>query len=103
MFSAGQILSICKILSVTPDVLNAQILYLSDKLTPEIETAIGEQITEWDSGAGRNFSSFTATESNKGFNLSADAAKNEIRSAIAIWLDCPEWATTNGIGRLRRS
>lgn len=103
MFSAERKLSICEILGVTPDVLNAQISYLGDKLTPSIETAIGEKITEWNAGAGQNFSSFTPTESNKGFNLSADAQKNQIRSAIALWLDAPEWASSNGIGRLRRS
>lgn len=83
-------------------VLDAQVLYLGDKLTPEIETAIGAEITKWNS-VSQNFSSFTPTESNKGFNLSADGPKNDIRSAIALWLDCPEWASSNGIGRLRRS
>lgn len=102
MFSAEQKLKICEILGITPLVLDAQISFLGDKLTPEIQTAIGTKLTAWDS-VSQKFSSFTPTESNKGFNLSAEAPKNDIRSAIAGWLECPEWARSIGIGRLRRS
>ena len=102
MLTPLQKLSICKILSVTPLEVDAQIAYLGDKLTPELVAAIGVEITNW-GVAGSVFSSFTPTESNKGFNLSADGAKNQIRSAIAVWLERPDWKSISGIGRLTRS
>lgn len=104
MLTAQAKLSICEILEITPLDLEAQIAYLDDKLTGEIETAIAAKITEWTSGgAGKVFSSFEPTESNKGFRLSADAAKNAIRSSLAVWLERPDWKSAAGIGRLRRS
>ena len=102
MLTPEQKLSICEILAVTPLEVDAQIAYLGDKLTPEIEAAIIVKITSWAS-AGAVFSSFTPTESNKGFSLSADAAKNQIRSAISVWMERPDWKVSNGIGRLSRS
>lgn len=68
-----------------------------------METAVGQKITDWTSGIGTSFSSFTATESNKGFNLSADSAKNQIRNSIAFWFERPDWKQVSGIGRLTRS
>lgn len=104
MLTAQQNLSICEILEITPLDLDAQIAYLGAKLTADIETAIAAKITEWTTGgAGKVFSSFTPTESNKGFNLSADASKNQIRSSIAVWLERPDWKSSAGVGRLRRS
>lgn len=103
MLTPEQKLSICEILNITPIDLDAQIAYLGVKLTTEIETAIVVKITEWNGGAGSVFTSFTPTESNKGFNLNADAPKNQIRSAIAVWLERPDWKSIAGIGRLTRS
>lgn len=101
--SAEQKLKICEILSVTPIELDAQIAYLGVKITPEVETAISIKLAEWNGGVGQVFTSFTPTESNKGFNLSADTAKNQIRSAIAVWLERTDWKQSASIGRLRRS
>lgn len=69
MLTPAQKLSICEILEITPLDLEAQILFLSGRLTPDIESAIGAKVLEWTGGAGSAFSSFTPTESNKGFNL----------------------------------
>ena len=105
MLTEANKLTVCEILGITPLVLNYQIQYLGDKYTPDIETAIIGKIAEWTTGGvGRAFSSFTPTESNKGFNLSSDAAKNQIRSSLAFWLERPDWAGGNGfLGRLSRS
>ncbi len=103
MLNPEQKLSICEILAVTPLQLDAQIAYLGAKLTSPIETAIGAKLVEWNGGAGQIFTHFTATESNKGFNLSAEAAKNQIRTSLAVWLDRTDWASLAGIGRLTRS
>lgn len=104
MLTPEQKLTLCEILSITPLMLEAQIAFLGDKLTLEMETAVGAKITQWTTGGvGAAFTSFTATESNKGFNLSADAAKNQIRSSIAFWFERPDWKQISGVGRLTRS
>ena len=98
-----QKINICEILEITPLDLEAQIAYLSGRLTSDIESAIGAKVLEWTTGAGSAFSSFTPTESNKGFNLSPEAQKNQIRTSIAVWLERPDWKSSFGIGRLSRS
>jgi acetaldehyde dehydrogenase (acetylating) len=62
--------------------INQQIDAFSDDITDEMYAEIIAEIARWDAGAGTNFASFTPTESNEGFNQSADAIKNDIITNI---------------------
>jgi hypothetical protein len=91
-FDEAQRLEISDILEITPDELNSQMIYLGDRLTAGLETKILGKVAEWP-GVSGNYASFTPTESNQGFNLSADAAKLAIRRSIAKWLEMPDYGT----------
>jgi hypothetical protein len=62
--------------------INQQIDAFGDDITDEMYTLIIAEIARWDAGAGTNFASFTATESNEGFSQSPDAIRNDIISNI---------------------
>lgn len=84
-FTEEQRLDISDILGITPDELNTQIAYLGDRLTATVESRILAKVAQWPSVSGSH-TSFTPTESNKGFNLNSSSAKDAIRKSIANWL-----------------
>ncbi len=91
-FSSENKLTIGEILEINQAELEAQLTILDDGLTAEVETYVIAKIALWNSQAGGAFASFTATESNQGFNLNAEAQKNAIRMSIAVALGKKDWA-----------
>lgn len=101
MFSESEQIKICQILGITTLELDSQLIYLGNRLTLAKQEAILEEIENWGNGVSENYASFTPTESNKGFNLNANEAKNEVKRNIAVLFDRPDWGSS--IGRLQRS
>ncbi len=82
---------------VTPYQVELQIAALGTNelgatLTADKIAQIEAAIAEWDAGIGTNFADFIAKESNEGFSLSSEGAKNRIRKKIAKILERPDWA-----------
>lgn len=86
-FSETEKLSIGQIVGMTPTLLDAHLLSLGDTLTEAKEDHVRSLIEQWDGGIGNTFTSFTPTESNKGFNLKADSAKRDISRNIRLVLE----------------
>jgi hypothetical protein len=88
-FTEGQKTLICRILEVTPRYLNAQLDYLGAELTADIQTAVGDELDRWESGAGANFTRIHPTAANFGAEINPDAKKADIRTNIAVLLEMP--------------
>ena len=87
-FTEDEKISIAKIVRMTPTLLDAHLTSLGAALTAEKETAVRAEITRWtDGGVSSQFSSFTPTESNQGFNLDSGDAKNDVRGNIRLILE----------------
>lgn len=86
-FTAPQKISICQILGVTPVTLDAYLVYLGDKLTVDIQTAIIAQIAIWDSGVGTKTVKLHPTESNKGVETNPFSARGDVQKNIAVLLE----------------
>lgn len=92
--SAGQQISICKILpDVTPMMLEAQLVFLGARMTAEIETAIAEEIARWAAGSGAKFTNVHPNAKNFGAEINPEREKDDIRSNIAKLLEMPAWAS----------
>lgn len=70
-------------------------------ITAEVETDVRAQLVKWDA-ASADYTRFTPTESNRGFNLNAGDAKNDIRQNIALLLGMDLNALGSGQSRLVR-
>ena len=82
-FTAAQLLTIGEILNLTPlEIENHFEVFPYDADT---ETYVETELTAW-ATARANFTRFTATESNEGFNLDSAASKAEIRKRVALAL-----------------
>ena len=70
-------------------------------ITAEVEADVRALLDKWDASLA-GFTRFTPTESNRGFNLNAGDAKNDIRRNIALLLGMDLNELGYGQGRLVR-
>jgi hypothetical protein len=99
-FTPAEKLKIAKIKRIAPTVLEAHLASLGDTLTDDVRTAVREELAKWDSVGGA-FTSFTPTESNKGLNLNAKAAKADVRTNIGIYLEMDDSYSDCGFGSVQ--
>ena len=94
--TADQQISVCKILSIQPYVLTAQLAWLGSRLTSAMETSIIADIASWDGGVGNDFTDIHPNDKNFGASIKADRARNNLRQQIAVLLERPDWAGGSG-------
>lgn len=95
--SPAQVNKVATILQVTPLHIEGQIIWLSDRMTSVLQTAIEDEIDRWDAGIGTNFIDVDPNLANFGAIIRADREKNDIRKNIATLLERPEWARGNAM------
>lgn len=97
MFTSEEKRIIRKILDLTPQQLDDQIAAMDTDLTAELEADARAELDSW-AEVGGGFASFEATESNQGFVLNADDAKNAIRAALANIFGRRDWFNSSSAG-----
>lgn len=85
-FSEVQKIAISKALKITPDDLNARILYLGSRLTAEIETELNSLATLWNAVPNDGIEIFP-TGSNEGVRKSRGAVRSEYAGQMAVLLE----------------
>lgn len=88
-FTPTQKTLLCRILLVTPRVLNAQLDYLGADLTADIQTAVSDELDRWESGVGGNFTRIQPKDANFGAEINPEDAKADIRTNIFVLLEMP--------------
>ena len=84
-FTETELLSIVRIVGISPSLLDAQIVSLGADLTVDVESAVRDEITRWEDAGGK-FVKIHPKESNFGVETDAGDAKADIRRNIAILL-----------------
>lgn len=92
--SETQIIKIGKILERPTINISDQVSWLGDRLTAALETAIEAELTAWDAGPGTvtEWAKLHPKEANKGVETNPDRDADTIRTAIANYLERPDWA-----------
>lgn len=87
-FTEVQKISLIKILKITRQALDAQLIRHAAYITEETETAVIAELERWEAGTVKGSVWFTATESNEGFNQGSvnSAASSDPKSNIEILL-----------------
>lgn len=89
--------TVCQILGITPSALTEQLTWISTDFTSQRQTDIEAQITLWDAGAGTKTTKIRAKESNRGVETNPYAVRADIKRNIAVLLERPDWAGSNGM------
>lgn len=100
-FTESEKNSLVVVLGVTRPVLDQILMENAAYITAEVETDVRAELAKWNT-AGSDYTKFTPTESNRGFNLNSGDAKNDIRRAIALLLGLDPDRFVSNQGRLVR-
>ena len=84
--SASQQLTVCKILGITPSVLEYQLTLLDSDFDSDRQTAVETEITRWTT-AGAKFTKIHPREKNFGAEINPGDEKQDIRKNIALLLE----------------
>ncbi len=104
MFTDAQINDIAVAIGMTPTLLDAHLSSLGTDLTADKETKVLAQLDRYEQGTAGGVVSFTPTESNEGFNLSApvSAATRNPLTIIRTLLEIPaDYWPAGGYGTIR--
>lgn len=87
-----EVLSISKILGITPTLVDAQITSLGADLDTARQTAIRTELDRW-ATAGASFVKIHPKESNKGVETNSGDAQGDIRRNLAVLLEFTTWSS----------
>lgn len=85
-FTEAEKMSIARVLSVTPTLLDAHLDSLGATVTTDVETAVREELSRWET-AGIDFVAVEPKEKNFGARIDPNLAQSDIRRNIAILLE----------------